>query len=351
MADLEAAPVSYEDLAFIEDEFEEVDTEISSLLPHNLNVRKQYELSASLYAKRSAAASKIPNFWSLVFEQAPVEIDQYVQPHDSRIFAESLISFDVRRPELDTTGSGNPRSISVKFEFKPNDDFEDTVLEKTFWYRRSRDGWAGLVSEPVKIRWKKGKDLTEGLTDGAIALWEARKKIGDTTAKGLPEYTALKKKVESWNGMNTSFFTWFGWVSGRRWVSAEESEKANAEYAELKQKRKAGARVDVPDDEDDAEADIHDDDVEVHQAGEELAISFADDLWPNAIKLFTQAQEDDEEISEADFEDLDGEDMEDDEDGDGEPVDIRALVQDKGAKGRSRDSTGSTGPPSKKTKK
>lgn len=32
MMDAEAAPVSYEDLALIEDEFEEVDTEISEIL-------------------------------------------------------------------------------------------------------------------------------------------------------------------------------------------------------------------------------------------------------------------------------------------------------------------------------
>jgi hypothetical protein len=317
-------------------------------------MRRQYDLSTSVYTKRAEAVSKIPNFWPLVFEQAPLEIDQYIQPNDSRVFAESLTNVEVRRPELDVKASGNPRSISVKLEFKPNDDFEDTVLEKHFWYRRAKDGWTGLVSEPVKIHWKEGKDLTEGLTDGAVALFEARKKIGDMTAKSLPEYTALKKKVENWNGMNTSFFTWFGWVSGRRWVSLEESEKASEDYNAAKDKRKSGTKVDIPEELEEVtakieeeEAEFDDELVEVHQAGEELAISFADELWPNAIKFFTQAQEDDA-MSEADFED----EMEDDEsDGENATVDIRALIQERGTKGRPRESTGGAGPPHKKVKK
>ena len=305
-------------------------------------MRKQYDLSAAIYAKRAETAAKIPNFWPLVLEQAPLEIDQFIQAQDSRIIAESLLSIDVRRPELDVKGSGNPRSLNIKFEFKPNDDFEETVLEKTFWYRRAADGWAGLVSEPVRITWKHDNDLTQGLTDLSAALFEARTKLGDMTAKGLPEYTALKKKVENWNGMNTSFFTWFGWVSGRRWVSAEESEKATEVYAETKAKRRAGEKVEVPEEPESEELD--DEAVEVHEAGEELAISFAEDLWPNAIKLFTQAQEI-EDISDADFED---DDMDEDaEEGDEQPVDIRALVQDKGDKTRSRNSGG---PPSKKRK-
>jgi hypothetical protein len=347
MATTDPSPVSYEDLANLEDEFDQVDTEV---------MRKQYELSAAVYAKRTEAIKKIPNFWALVLEQSPPEVDQYIQPEDSRILAESLLSIEVRRPELDIKGSGNPRSISVKFEFKPNEAFEDTVLEKTFWHRRSRDDWTGLVSEPVKIHWKEGKDLTEGLTDGAVALWEARTKIGDMSAKGLPEYTSLKKKVESWNGMNTSFFTWFGWVSSRRYVSAEESAEANEKHEAIRELRKAapeGIKNPVSegfpkgDDELEAEeAELDDEAVEVHEAGEELAIAFAEDLWPNAIKYFTQAQEV-EEMSDVDFEDDEDEDSA--EEGDNEPIDIRSLVQE--GKGRGRESLGNGGPPSKKQKK
>ena len=315
-------------------------------------VRNQYALSAPAYAKRATAVRQIPNFWPLVLEQAPLEIDQYIQPQDSRIFAENLVDISVRRPELDIKGSGNPRSLTIKFEFKPNADFEDTVLKKTFWSRRAKDGWTGLVSEPVKIRWKEGRDLTEGLTDGAVKLWEKRKLAGgDMTRRDLEEYEVLKKKVEHWNGLNTSFFTWFGWISSRRWVSAEESEKANSAHAAFKEKRSAGEKVSPPapsEAEVEAEAALDDEAVEVHQAGEDLAIAFAEDLWPNAIKFFTQAQEA-EEMSDVDFEE--DEDEDEAEEGNEQIIDIRSLVQDKGGKGRARESAGSAGgPPSKKKK-
>jgi len=323
----EEAQISYEDLALIEEEFEQVDVDI---------VRKQYELTKPLYAKRAEAVAKIPNFWPLVLEQSPLHVDQYIQPNDSRIFVDSLLSIDVVRHEIENGANGSPRSFTLKFTFKPNDDFEETVLEKKFDYRRASDGFTGLVSEPVKITWKSTeKDLTEGLTDGALALWEARKKKGDMTSKDVPEYAALAEKVESWNGSNTSFFTFFGWVSSRRWVSAEESAKANEEFAKRQEARKRGDEIEMPE-EDDEEFD--DSDVEVHEGGEDLAISFADDVWPNAIKFFTEAQEM-EDMSDVDFEDYD-----EDEDEEGEPVDIRALV----GKGRKRESD--VGPSSKKQK-
>ncbi|KAI7108329.1 hypothetical protein KC324_g20301, partial [Hortaea werneckii] len=83
--------------------------------------------------------------------------------------------------------------------------------------------------------------------------------------------------------------------------------------------------------------------VEVHPAGEEIAVTISDEMWPSAIKLFVQAQEA-EDISDIDMEELDDEDVDDAED---EPVDIRSLVQ--GKEKRSRDSSGA--PPPKKAKK
>lgn len=310
-------------------------------------MRKQYELTKPLYAKRAEAVSKIENFWPLVFEQAPPDIDQWIQPHDSQLINEHLRSVSVTRPELDAHGaSGNPRSVRIVFEFSENDAFTDQTLEKTFWYRRASDGWTGMVSEPVKIHWKKGKDTTEGMTDAAVALFEARKKVGDPVAKGVPEYAALASKVEHWNGANTSFFTWFGYVSGRRYVSAEESEKATKEYQAKREAKSAGPGADG----DDAEAAEDDDDqaVEVHEAGEDLAVSIAEDLWPNAIKYFTQAQELGD-LSDPEFEEMEeGEDDDDEEDDeDDQPVDIRSLVQGK-EKARPRDSNG---PPPKKMKR
>ncbi|SMY27244.1 unnamed protein product [Zymoseptoria tritici ST99CH_1A5] len=332
----EESPISYEDLANIEEDFEEVDTEI---------VRQQYALSAPLYAKRSTTVSQIPNFWPLVLEQAPPELDSFISASDSQIFGESLLALNVTRPELENGAAGHPRSLKIDFTFKPNDFFEDTELSKTFSYRRAKDGWTGLVSEPVKIHWKKGKDLSEGLNDNAVALFEARKKAGNMLARDIPEYKKLQEKLESLNGANTSFFTFFGWVSGRRYVTAEEHETATKEHAARREKRKAGEKVEVPEVSEEDEEAADDSEVEVHEAGEQVAVTIAEDLWPNAIKFFTQAQELGE-MSDVDFE----EDDDEEESGEDEPVDIRALVggQDKGkAAKRLSDS----GPPSKKQKK
>jgi len=333
----EISQVTYEQLAGIEDEFEEIDTQI---------IKQQYTLSKPAYAKRSEITSSIPNFWPIVLETCPPEIDQFIQPQDSQIFAESLASISVSRPEIDADPEhGNPRTVAFRFEFKPNDFFENTVLEKTFHWRRASDGFTGLVSEPVAVQWKEGKDLSEGLNGLAVKLFEARKKAGDYLKKDIPEYAALAEKLTTANAVNTSFFTWFGFVSGRRYVTAEESKKAEAEH------KKGDAKPEEEDeeeDEDEDEEDKNDDSVvEVHEEGEQLAISIAEDLWPGAIKYFTQAQGMDD-MSDIDFEEMEMEDEdEDDSDGEGEAVDLRAIINSKGG----RKSSGSGAPAAKKQKK
>lgn len=299
-------------------------------------VRKQYELELPLYKRRTALVSKIANFWALVLEQAPPDIDQYIQPSDSQIFGDCLKSIEVERFELDTT----PRSFSIKFEFAPNDYFEDTVLEKKFWFRRAADNWTGLVSEPVKVHWKKGKDHTHGLTDAAFKLWEAKKKQGKVSngtnkAKPLPEHVEIVKKLERHDPTSSGFFTLFGFVSERRFVTAEESAAANKAEKERRVKQQAGEEVAPPQEEEDSEEA----EVEVCPHGADLATVLIEDVWPNAIKYFTTAQEmDDEQLSELDFEDI----SEDDSD---EEVDIRALVKGKGSKRKEKVSDGESPPP------
>jgi hypothetical protein len=195
------------------------------------------------------------------------------------------------------------------------------------------------------VQWKKGKDLSEGLNGMAVKLFEARKKAGDFLKTDLPEFDALAEKLTTANAVNTSFFTWFGFVSGRRYVSAEESEKAEKEH------KSGNAKPEEDDDEDDEEMDKNDDSVvEVHEEGEQLAISIAEDLWPGAIKYFTQAQGMGDEMSDIDFEEMAMEDEDEDSDGEAEAVDIRALIGNKGGKGE-RKSSGSGAPAAKKQKK
>ncbi|PSS23190.1 hypothetical protein M430DRAFT_48778 [Amorphotheca resinae ATCC 22711] len=292
-AALADTPVSYEDLADIERDFDDAETEI---------IRQQVSLTQPLYDRRDKTTSQIPNFWPLVLEQAPPDIDQYIQPSDSALLLSSLVNLSVSHFEISTPG-GDPRSVAIRFTFSANEYFEDTVLEKRFWYRRARDGWSGLVSEPVPIRWKKDRDLTGGLLDLVCRAWEAGPVAGGLS----PEQRALKKKIENTGMGGLSFFAWFGFI-GRR-VSAEESAEATRLEREARGERKAdkalestGEQEQAQDQEEEEEAE---DDpgmsLEIFPDGDDLAIAITEDLWPGAIKYFTQAQEQDV-LSDADFE-------------------------------------------------
>jgi hypothetical protein len=239
-------------------------------------VTKQYISTAPLYAKRHDIISNIDNFWPLVFEQCPPDLDRYITPNDAEVLAK-LKTLYVKRfeipmgPEKIDAETGDPRSIAFTFEFEDNDSFSNTVLEKKFWYRRSKDG----------------KDSTEGLTDAAYEVFEARKKAGDMKLNDFTAHKKLHHLIEKWNADNTSFFTWFAFVSNTRYVSAEESTQANKEYSERQAKRLKGERIESPEPDEDDMLDMAGDD-EVHPGGDELAQLLAEDVWPNAIKYFSK---------------------------------------------------------------
>jgi hypothetical protein len=267
-------------------------------------VRQQVNLTNPLYARRQKVVSQIPNFWPLVLEQAPPDIDQYIQPSDSALLLSSLTSLSVRHFQLDETPAGDPRSVSIRWEFADNEYFEDEVLEKRFWYRRARDGWCGLVSEPVPIRWKKGKDLSGGLLDLVCRAWDselARRDAGGSGRAGggagaegargavgmTPEQKALKKKIDQTGMGGLSFFAWFGFI-GRR-VSAKESEEATRREAERRELRMRGQKIESP-----VESESEDGgegpgmSLEIFPDGDDLAVALTEDLWPGAIKYFSE---------------------------------------------------------------
>lgn len=195
------------------------------------------------------------------------------------------------RFELDDP-NGSPRSFSLKFGFNENEYFEDKVLEKKFWFRKTQD-WAGLVSEPVKINWKKDKDLTGGLTDAACKLAAARKKLAIDTSDakarkkevGTKEYKSLAQKIETATDASVSFFGLFAFVSGYRWVTAEESAKVVKEDKERFEKIKRGETVEEDDDDEEDPQDYQE--IEVFPGGDEVATIIAEDMWPNAIKYYS----------------------------------------------------------------
>jgi hypothetical protein len=242
-------------------------------------------LTAPLYEKREKLVSQIPNFWPLVIEQAPPDIDQFIQPSDSALLLFALKSLSVSHFEANSPDTGNPRSIAIKFEFTENDHFTNTVLEKKFWYRRARDGWTGLVSEPVRINWKEGEgnDLTGGLLDAVCNAWDSANKANGEAAKGLNDkQKALAEKISGTGMGGLSFFAWFGFV-GRKISEAESREASEAE-----KKRKKGEDVEGLTEEEEEQEDLEMS-LEIFPDGDDLAVAFAEDVWPGAIKYFSES--------------------------------------------------------------
>lgn len=249
-------------------------------------MKQSWKLSQPLYKRRRDLIPRIPHFWSLVLDEAPPEIENCIQPSDSRIFAEHLQHFDVERFEIDT----EPRSVMLSFEFSENPYFENTKLEKKFYWRNSLEGWSGLVSEPVAIQWKTGKDLTNGVTDATIALWKQwqssggeKKRRGFSTMIGDPVYIALKEKLESSDLSMHSFFTLFAHVSTYRYVTAEESKEAG-------EKESADKTKGAPENEDEEDDDLVDDqDVMACPRADDLVNVLVEELYSNAIKYFSKS--------------------------------------------------------------
>lgn len=258
-------------------------------------VRQEVVVKRPLYEKRHKIVSQIPNFWPLVFEQAPPDIDEFIQPSDSSLLLTSLTSLSVTRFEIEDGKEGDPRSLCFRFEFSDNDHFEDKVIEKKFWQRHSKSGWTGLVSEPVEIHWKKGKDLTGGLLGTVKKVWDAQQAKAKTEGEKARELStdekSLKKKIENTGLGGLSFFAWFGYV-GRN-ISAKESQEAFEKAQKERLARQEGKAQD-PNDEDEDEEDEDDEDdeneLEIFPEGDSLAIHISEDLWPNAIKYFSKCR-------------------------------------------------------------
>ena len=271
-------------------------------------VRQNYLRTKSIYAKRAQLIQRIPNFWAIVIEEAPEEIDSRIQPCDTAALS-ALKSIEVTRFEISQSApeAGDPRSVKIALTFGENAWFTDRTLEKTFWYRTARDGWTGLVSEPVQIHWKEGKDLTEGILDDAIEIFKfenGMKEIQGSIAGSQEGPSALNQqsklhqqlvqklsgKIEEMPQDALSFFTWFGY-RGRN-VSAEESAKAVLKGNQKRDRWNNGENT-VPGDgddmvDDDDEAEKKNLDYEIYPAGEDLAIGISEDLFPSAIKYFSE---------------------------------------------------------------
>lgn len=319
-------PATIRELQIIETSLADVDTEITA---------KQYLMAKDILAARQNTINKIPGFWAVVFEHASTELEAAITGSDLEVFANALKGIEVLRPEIPASANlsqvglvnfGEPRTVTIRFHFSENDWIADSVLEKTFFYRYGKDGSSGLVSDPVRVNWKPGKDLTEGLTDAAYNFWAAQKqnpsqqldgilvgddrKARDAEARKLPEYKALADLLEKATTGAISFFNFFSFRG--RWTSAAESVEAKAELLAKRQAFLNGGALD-DDDSDDEDEDFIEEDVETFPAGHECAIAISEDIYPSAIDYFmADTIDSDDELDGVEIDNTDDDD--DDED-------------------------------------
>ncbi|GAW21021.1 hypothetical protein ANO14919_105340 [Xylariales sp. No.14919] len=300
-ADVVIDPQTIKELHLFEAAISDVDTEVTA---------KQYLMSRDIFAARQKTIAKIPSFWAVTFDNAASELEAAVTPADLEVFSAALTSVEVTRPEIPASAKpsdlgldkfGEPRSLQFTFRFGDNEWFSDKELTKAFYFRYGKDGSAGLVSEPIKINWKSpAKDLTQGLSDAALAFWNAQKAdpsqkldgvlandarhARDAAAKNLPEYQSLAKKLESNVEGALSFFNFFSYRG--RWISAAEHVEAKAELFAKRRAAQAGQETEEEDDDDDDDEDFTEEAVETFPAGHEVAVTIAEDIFPNAIDYF-----------------------------------------------------------------
>lgn len=220
-------PQTIRELRLFDSAISDVDKEITA---------KQYLMSKDIFANRQNTIAKIPGFWAVTFDNASSELEATVTSNDLEVFTKALTAVEVTRPEIPAGAKasdsgldkfGEPRTLNLKFHFQENEWFTDRVLDKTFYFRIGKDGTTGLVSEPIKINWKAGKDLTEGLSDAAFAFWAAQKNspsqmldavlandarhARDAAAREMPEYKNLAKLLHEKVDGAISFFNFFSY--------------------------------------------------------------------------------------------------------------------------------------------
>lgn len=166
----------YDALARIEEQLADIELQY---------LRRTYTATRPKFLERAAAIQSIPDFWSTVIDEAPAEIDHRIQPRDVSAL-NCLTGIDVERFEVQDAEHGEPRSVKLTFTFKPNEWFADEKIEKRFYWRMSKHGWSGLVSEPASIGWKH-RDLTEGLLDMAVKLWKKEQELDVSPVGRVPD--------------------------------------------------------------------------------------------------------------------------------------------------------------------
>ncbi|KAL4888600.1 nucleosome assembly protein-domain-containing protein [Aspergillus ambiguus] len=255
------------------------------------------------------------DFWPRVL-QGSQRLEEYLTGADVDIVSYAT-KVDIEFIELNDNGEGEPRSFRLTIHFAPNPYFTNTQLVKEFYWRKRLVLTAkgktrfeeGYASTPVAVDWKENRDASRGLMKAVMDLFNAERAAPGKKRTELPEYTALGERLaenaqaaelevdeddrQDLDALSPAGVTFFAFFAFRGLdVTAEQSAEAVKADEERYQKMANGEDVDdEDDDEDDEDPDDDLEDVEIFQDGEEVAQIFAEDIWPNALKLYSKRPE------------------------------------------------------------
>lgn len=197
----------------------------------------------SIYAERRAITTTIPQFWYIVLAQND-DFADYVRAEDLK-FLDFLDDIYVHFDIADSDSAKHYRDFSITVSFKDETGVVPTQSVTKKFYVSEENGEEKITSEAVDVQWPA--ELSE-ICPASIR----RTKNG--------EYTSDQKKKYR-QGMK-SFFAWFEWT-GR---------KPTKEF----------------------------------RSGEDLTRLLLDDLFPNAVKYYAEALQNDQQ---SDEDSLEGEEL------------------------------------------
>mmetsp|Transcript_5813 Transcript_5813/g.5757 ORF Transcript_5813/g.5757 Transcript_5813/m.5757 type:complete len:282 (+) Transcript_5813:26-871(+) len=212
----------------------------------------------SIYNKRRQILTQIPQFWYIVLAEND-DFPDYVTGDDLK-YIEYITDIYVHYKVADSESSENPRDFSITVAFKDDENDEPLVptqeVTKHF-HSYVEDGEEKLSSSPVAVDWPK--ELNE-INPALIK----KNKGKDLSSEDKKNYRLGMK----------SFFSWFSWTGN----------KPGKEF----------------------------------RNGDDLTRLIIDDLFPYAVKYYTEA--------------LPGDELDDEDSSEGEELDISEEDDDEGDK-------------------
>lgn len=212
----------------------------------------------SIYNKRRQILTQIPRFWYIVLAEND-DFPDYVTGDDLK-YIEYITDIYVHYKVADSESSENPRDFSITVAFKDDENYEPLVptqeVTKHF-HSYVEDGEEKLSSSPVAVDWPK--ELNE-INPALIK----KNKGKDLSSEDKKNYRLGMK----------SFFSWFSWTG----------KKPGKEF----------------------------------RNGDDLTRLIIDDLFPYAVKYYTEA--------------LPGDELDDEDSSEGEELDISEEDDEEGDK-------------------